>query len=190
MNDLSLYILDTAMNSVRAGAMHIDIGITETEDAYTLTVKDDGVGMTEEEVRRATDPFFTTRTTRDVGLGLPFLASLAEETGGSLDITSTPIGTDAPHGTVVRAVIGKKSIDCPPLGDTVATVITLIEGSPEREFTFTHKTEKGTVHLSTEETRAALDEIPLTAPEVLRFLEQQLYRDYRDLKGSSFGQHE
>ena len=67
MKELSLNILDIAENSVRAGALLIEISVIETEDTLKLTVKDDGCGMTEEILRNVTDPFCTTRTTRKVG---------------------------------------------------------------------------------------------------------------------------
>ena len=75
MKDLSLYILDIAMNSVRAGAKHIAIRLEEQNAVLTLTIQDDGCGMTPEQVKRLFDPFYTTRKTRSVGLGVPFLIS-------------------------------------------------------------------------------------------------------------------
>ena len=88
MQELSLNVLDIAQNSVRAGASLIEITVDEqpAADTLTITVRDDGCGMTPEQVRRVTDPFFTTRTTRRVGLGVPFLKMGAEMTGGSLSI--------------------------------------------------------------------------------------------------------
>lgn len=73
MKELSLNILDIAMNSVKAEATRIDIEIRETEDELEFSVSDNGYGMSEEMIRRVTDPFCTTRTTRKVGLGIPFL---------------------------------------------------------------------------------------------------------------------
>lgn len=88
MKELSLNILDIAMNSVKAEATRIDIEIRETEDELEFSVSDNGYGMSEEMIRRVTDPFCTTRTTRKVGLGIPFLRMAAEQTGGSISITS------------------------------------------------------------------------------------------------------
>ena len=81
MKDLSLYVLDIAMNSVRAGAKHIAITLEEDSHAVlTLTIRDDGCGMSQEQVQRLFDPFYTTRKTRSVGLGVPFLQMLARQT--------------------------------------------------------------------------------------------------------------
>ena len=86
MDELSLYVLDITMNSVRAGATEISVTLCEAGDWLDFTVTDNGCGMTEEQVKRLTDPFFTTRKTRKVGLGIPFLTMLAEMTGGGVEI--------------------------------------------------------------------------------------------------------
>ncbi len=105
MKELALNILDIAENSVKAKATLTEILIEETADTITLTFKDDGTGMTEEVRRTVTDPFYTTRTTRKVGLGLPLLKLEAEMTGGSLEVSSRHISVDEiNHGTTVCAV--------------------------------------------------------------------------------------
>ena len=88
MDELSLYVLDITMNSVRAGATEISITLEEDAEWLTFTVSDNGCGMTEEQVKRLDNPFFTTRTTRKVGLGIPFLKMLAEMTEGYVKVTS------------------------------------------------------------------------------------------------------
>lgn len=73
MKELALNILDIAENSVKAKATLTEITIEETKEKIVLTFKDDGTGMTEEVLKTVTDPFYTTRTTRKVGMGLPLL---------------------------------------------------------------------------------------------------------------------
>ena len=65
MRELSLNILDIAQNSISAGASLITIDVSESrkEHLLTLTVSDNGCGMTEEFLKTVTDPFSTTRTT-------------------------------------------------------------------------------------------------------------------------------
>ena len=82
MEEFSLYVLDITMNSVRAGATDIRITLTEKDGMLTFSVTDNGCGMKAEQVKNLKDPFFTTRKTRAVGLGVPFLTMLAEQTGG------------------------------------------------------------------------------------------------------------
>ena len=104
MDEFSLYVLDIVMNSVRAGADKIDVTLDDRDGILTFTVADNGCGMTEEQLTRLTDPFFTTRKTRGVGLGVPFLKMLAEQTGGTVTVTSkTAEEFPEDHGTVLIA---------------------------------------------------------------------------------------
>ena len=114
MPEISLNILDVAENSTRAKASLVEITVDTDVAADTLTVviKDDGCGMTEEQVAQVIDPFYTSRTTRKVGLGVPFFKYAAESTGGSFFIRSQ-VGV----GTVVTAVFVLSHIDRMPLGD-------------------------------------------------------------------------
>ena len=86
MKELSLNILDIAENSVKAGATLTEISVLEENDTITLVIKDNGSGMTDEVLKSVTNPFYTTRTTRKVGMGLPLLKLEAEMTGGSLTV--------------------------------------------------------------------------------------------------------
>lgn len=88
MDELSLYVLDITMNSVRAGATEISVELFEHGEWIDFTVRDNGCGMTKEQLEKLENPFFTTRKTRKVGLGIPFLKMLAEMTGGNVKITS------------------------------------------------------------------------------------------------------
>lgn len=71
MKELSLNILDITENSVKAGASLTEIFIDESDEKLVLTIIDNGCGMTDEVLKTVTDPFYTTRTTRKVGMGLP-----------------------------------------------------------------------------------------------------------------------
>lgn len=193
MDEFSLYVLDIAMNSVRAGATRIRITLTEAGDLLDFTVEDDGCGMTTEQIEKLADPFFTTRKTRRVGLGIPFLKMLAEMTGGNVRVVSTPtagVTEDSPplypegsaHGTRIVARFGRRHIDFLPLGDLVGTVVTLIQGAPDRDFTYRHEIDGNTVSLSTEEIRAVLgDGISLAEPEILAWIRENLEEQYAAL---------
>lgn len=184
MEDFSLYVLDITMNSVRAGADNIQIRLEEKNNFLYFSVTDDGCGMTEEQVRNLSDPFFTTRKTRKVGLGVPFLKMLSEGTGGELSITSRSAAQfPEDHGTVLKASFDMTHLDFIPLGDMTGTVVTLIQGSPEINFTFDHMTPHGDVHLSCEELRSVLGEdISLSEPEILSWIKDYLEEGYSNLK--------
>lgn len=182
MDELSLYVLDITMNSVRAGADEISIILREDEEWLTFSVIDNGCGMTDEQVIRLTDPFFTTRKTRKVGLGIPFLTMLAEMTGGYVKVTSVSEKVSEDHGTTVEAKFGKNHIDFIPLGDIVETVKTLIQGSPEVNFTFVHEKTNGEVRLSCAELREILGDISLAEPEILTWIGENLAEQYAELR--------
>ena len=175
MKEISLNILDIAENSVKAGASLTEIKVTENDEQLTLTVRDNGCGMTEDVLKSVTSPFYTTRTTRRVGMGLPLLKMEAEQTGGSFEITSVPQSENsANHGTAVTAVFNKKHIDYTPLGDVASSIVTLIQGHPDTDFLFTHITENSTVTLDTRELRTVLEEVPLNSYEVLNWIKNFL----------------
>lgn len=179
MKELSLNILDIAQNSIKAGAAHIDITITEDAETMQILVADDGCGMTEEFVANVTDPFTTTRTTRKVGLGIPFLKMQAEMTGGSFAITSRHESTHPEdHGTETMAVFYKNHIDMTPLGDIVSTISTLIFCNPDRDFHFTHCGDGKDVGLRTEELREVLGDVPLDMPEIAEWIKGYLNEQY------------
>lgn len=181
MKELSLNILDITENSLKAGATLTEISLIQEGNTLTLSITDNGSGMPEEIVRGVTDPFYTTRTTRKVGLGLPLLKLAAEQTGGSISIESRHIDTHPDdHGTCVTALFYTDHIDFTPLGDIVATLTTLIQGHPDSDFLFCHKTHDRTVELDTRELREILEDVPLNSYEVIKWIEGNLLEQYSD----------
>lgn len=180
MKELSLHLLDVAKNSVKAGADLVEITISCAEDGMlTMRISDNGCGMTEEVIKRVTDPFYTTRTTRKIGLGLPFFKLAAEQTGGSMVISSSV--EQGRSGTVVEARFDTKSIDCMPMGDIISTVCVLISGSPDIDFVFTDVNDKRRVFLDTRELRQVLgDEISLAEPEIQVWISEYLKEQYNN----------
>jgi signal transduction histidine kinase len=149
MEDLSLHILDIAENSIAAAAKTIEIIIDEDreKDLLTIEIKDDGKGMDQKALRKALDPFFTTRKTRRVGLGLSFLAQAAEESGGKIELKSIPN-----KGTTTRATFRLSHPDCKPMGDINETMRTLIISHPEINFVFEHHRDNSIYRFDTRET--------------------------------------
>ncbi len=180
MEEFSLYVLDIAMNSVRAGATEIEITLIEREDGYLIfTVKDNGCGMTSEQVEKLSNPFFTTRKTRNVGLGIPFLKMLANQTGGDVVVESrSEILFPKDHGTIIKAVFGMKHIDFIPLGDLTETIVSLIQGNPDINFTFIHSTPKGTVRVSCAEIKAVIGDISISEYEILSWIKKSMQEEY------------
>jgi len=153
VQDLSLHILDIVENSIRAKASRIEIKVVEDtrKDLLTIEIKDNGQGIDEETVKKVLDPFFTTRVTRKVGLGLPLLSQAARESGGDVEIESK-VG----RGTRIKATFGYSHIDRKPLGNMEATLTTLIAGNPEVDFIYEHKNDELEYRLDTKEIRARI----------------------------------
>ena len=178
MQELSMNILDIAENSVRAGAALIEITVDEnlSEDLLTITIRDNGCGMTKEQLNNVIDPFYTTRTTRKVGLGVPFFKMAAELTGGSLEIKST-VG----EGTLILANFVRSSIDRMPLGDINETISTLIHCNPQIDFVYTRRFDNDVMQLDTREFRRILDGVELNDPTVSKFIRDFLAENTSDL---------
>jgi len=171
MRELSQHIMDLVENSVQAGARRVDVEIQEDlkADVLTLRVIDDGHGMAPEIAARVTDPFFTSRTCRRIGLGLPLMAAATERCGGSLEVAST-LG----RGTVVTARFQRSHIDRPPLGDLRSTLLSALVGHPAVDFHYRHSVDGRVFDLDGAAIKRELGGVPLTHPAVLRWLEQYL----------------
>ena len=182
MRELSLNVMDVAQNSVRAEASLVRITVEESDkdDRLTIVIADDGCGMTEDQVRQVIDPFFTTRTTRKVGLGVPLFKLSAEQTGGSFDIQSK-----SGEGTVTTASYVKSHVDMTPLGDINSTVKILIQCNPQIDFVFTHSTDEGSFTLDTRELREVLGDVSLDTPDVLEWIGQYLEENTQNIYGGA-----
>ncbi|HRW35028.1 MAG TPA: ATP-binding protein [Thermotogota bacterium] len=123
LRTLSDHVADICQNSTKAGASHVKLKVDESDDAFFFEVQDDAGGMSKEILARIYDPFYTSRDKkiRKVGLGIPFLKSAAEQTGGWLEIVS-----EEGKGTKLSVRFDKSHIDCQPVGDLAGTFFTLI----------------------------------------------------------------
>ena len=143
-----MHILDVVENSIEANASKIEIKIVEREkkDLLEIEIKDNGRGMNKETVNKVLDPFYTTRTTRRVGMGLSLLAQAARESNGDFEINSK-VG----RGTEVKATFQYSHIDRKPIGDMKNTLITLMVSHPEINFIYEHQDEDGNYVLDSKE---------------------------------------
>ncbi len=182
MTEISLNILDIAENSVKAGAPLTEISVEadENADLLTVTIKDNGCGMSEEQIKRVIDPFYTTRTTRKVGLGIPFFKESAEAAGGDFSITSM-VGVV----TTVKATYGLSHIDRMPMGDISATMHTLITMHSEIDFLFSYKINGNGFVLDTREFREILGGIPFSEPEVSNYIRDFLRENINALESKT-----
>ena len=180
MRELSLNVLDIAQNSISAGASLIEIEIAEDtqKNEMIIGIYDNGRGMTPEQVQNVQDPFFTTRTTRKVGMGIPLFKLAAEQTGGSLSIES-----EVGAGTRVTARFKTDSIDFTPLGDIDSTIITLITMNTDRDFIYRFKVDEKEFTLSTAELNEILGGVPLSEPSVTQWIKEYLHEQTQIIRG-------
>ena len=177
MPEISLNILDVAQNSVRADATltTIKIAADTAADRLLTSVTDNGRGMTADQVEHVIDPFFTTRTTRKVGLGVPFFKMAAEITGGSFSIESTP-GV----GTCTTAIFVLSSIDRMPLGDIASTMVSLIGVRPDLDFILDYSVDDKSFVMDTREFKAVLEGVSLGEPEVQKYIMEYITEGVRN----------
>ena len=179
MKDLSLYVVDILQNSTRAESTKIELHIVENtmEDTYTLCFMDNGIGMNEEIVQKVTDPFFTARTVRKVGLGLPLIKQNAERTGGSFQIESQ-LG----KGTKVHIVFSHKNIDRPVLGDIAGTVVLTASAYPNIHFRYKHQKDGREYVFDTDEINEALDGTSIQDPEIIQYLREMITENLKEIE--------
>ena len=182
MEDLALHILDIARNGAEAGATRLEIRVDEdpAADALRIIVTDNGRGMDAETAGRVIDPFYTTRQTRVVGLGLPLLRQAAEAAGGGLHVTSEPGA-----GTRVEAVFGLGHLDRAPLGDVETTVLVLMASHPELDLDWTHRRGDREYSLATTDLRAALDGASIASPAGLALLRSAVRHGEQSLEATA-----
>ena len=169
MQEISLNILDIVENSVAAGASEIRIFVDEDtgSNRLSVTVEDDGKGMTPEQLKSVTDPFYTTRTTRRVGLGVPLFKMHCEMTGGSFSISSEP-----GKGTRVNAVFNTSHIDAMPLGNIDETIFIIV--TQHENINIVYERTKDSGKLDTKELRAILGDISFKEPEIALFIKNYI----------------
>jgi anti-sigma regulatory factor (Ser/Thr protein kinase) len=178
MLELSLHILDLLENSLEAGATRIELIINEelSADRLTVEVSDDGCGMDEETLVRALDPFFTTRTTRRVGLGLPLFSAAAELCNGELRVESQ-VG----RGTKVTVTFQHSHIDRAPLGDIQSTLMALLLAERPVDLHYLHRINGRAFEFDTAEIRKALGDVALSHLAARRWLLEFIGRGEREL---------
>ena len=171
MEDLSLHILDIVENAIAARAKNIGVTIIEEpdKDRLVIKIKDDGMGMDEEVSQKAIDPFFTTRSSRKVGLGLSLMNQAAQEAGGSLRIES-----ELGKGTIITATFQYHHIDRKPLGNMTETMTMLLLGNPQLNIIYTHQRKRKGYVFNSQWLKERFNDQPSFSPEAIQWLRKHL----------------
>lgn len=178
MRELSLNVLDIAQNSISANAALIEIELIEDTGANDLMIGiyDNGKGMTPEQVENVRDPFFTTRTTRKVGMGIPLFRFAAEMTGGKLEIDSE-VGV----GTKVKAYFKTDHLDFTPIGDMASTMISLITMNLNIDFVYRRRIDEKEFTVDTRQLKEILGDVPLNEPSIAMWITQYINENTKQL---------
>lgn len=179
MDDISLHILDIAENGINAGAENIFIKIIEItkDDLLNIKITDDGKGMTEETIKKITDPFVTTRTTRKVGLGIPLLKLAAEMTGGGLEITSKE-----GEGTEVNIKFKLSHIDRQPLGNMIDTILAIFANESKVNLKYFHKKDNQKFEFESDEIKDISEKLEIPDGMLIPFTKKYLINNYNNFK--------
>ena len=150
--ELSLHILDIAMNSLAANAQEIEIRVLESQqrDWLIVRVRDNGRGMDAATLRHVLRGGTTKQSRKkNLGLGLALLRQTAEMCGGHFHVRSAP-----GKGTSVTASMRVGHVDRPPLGDLNATILTLCAANPAVDVRLHYRTDKEAFQFSSQELTA------------------------------------
>lgn len=180
MYELSLHILDVVENSMKAEATEIKLSIIEdlSADKLLIEIADNGCGMNEELKEQILNPYFTTRKTRRIGLGLPLFAAAAEQCCGGLKINS-----EEGVGTTVTITFQHSHIDRAPLGDLKMSLLSIIAYDKLQNFSYIHQVNDEQFEFGTAEIRESLDDIPLSNFKVQKWLGEFIEENENELKG-------
>jgi hypothetical protein len=178
MEELALHILDLVQNCIEAKASSVFIRVYEDSASNSLTVRieDNGRGMDENQLAKVVDPFYTTRTTRKVGLGIPLLKAAAEDTGGTFTITSAP-----GRGTTIEACFVRDHIDRAPLGNMADTLSALLALHDQIELKYEHIMDDRSFCLSTSELREICGD-ELSHPRIVSWLRSYISEQENSLE--------
>lgn len=167
MKELSLHILDVAENGINAGADIVRVTVEEApkDNCLRIIIADNGRGIPQDLIQNVTNPFYTTRTTRRVGLGLSLLEAAARQCRGSMHVESIE-----GRGSKVIAEFDYDHIDRAPLGDMTGTLISLIIGYPDVEFEYLHTVNSRRFEMKTIDIKKMFDGRPVSDPDVFRKL--------------------
>lgn len=180
MRELSLHILDILQNSIAAEARLIKLIINEDlkNNLLVIEIIDDGKGMDKNKKESVTDPFVTSRTTREVGLGLSLLKEAAGRCQGGMEVYSVP-----GKGTKIKTEFKYDHIDRAPLGDIVGTITSFLAMNPDLEFVYRHIVEDREFMFSTAEVKGKLEEININHPRILNWIEDYLNDNLKEIHG-------
>lgn len=181
MKELSMHILDIATNSVRANASQVTINVKEdlVNNRFIFEIEDNGKGIPEDMLKDIKNPFTTSRTLRNVGLGIPLLNDNCLLCDGYLHIKSK-VGV----GTTLKSMMAYNHIDRPPMGDIASTICGLMTSNEDIEIRYFHWYNDECFDIATSEIKEALDGVSMQEVSVQKWLRGFLKENIEELKAN------
>lgn len=179
MKELSMHILDIANNSVRADADKVIITVKEDveNNQFIFEIEDNGKGIPEDMLMAIKNPFTTSRTLRNVGLGIPLLNDNCMLCDGYLNIESE-VGV----GTTLKSMMAYDNIDRPPMGDIASTMCALISSNEAIEIQYYHWYNQTCFDIATSEIKDALEGVPLTEVSVVKWIRSFIEENLNEIR--------
>jgi len=179
MEELCYHIIDIVQNSISADSKNVRMKLKESdkEDIILIEVEDDGKGMDAETLRNVQDPFYTTKSGKKVGLGIPILKETAIHCEGSFKMESR-----VEKGTLVRAIFKKSNIDVPPIGKIKDTILTSIVGNDSCNIDITYENDNGIFNISTKKIKEQIGDLHINHPDVIKFLREFIDKEITNLQ--------
>lgn len=171
MGELMLHILDICQNSFKANASLVEIIINEDilNNVLTIEIIDNGTGMSQEVLDKVRDPFYTTRTTRKVGLGISLLELSTLQCNGSFTINSK-----LDKGTSLKATYQYDHIDRAPIGNIEDTIYLLCLNEQGCHIKYTHIINNKVFEFDTRPIVEILDGVSMQEYEIMLWIKDNL----------------
>lgn len=167
IEELDMHLLDLVQNAFTAGASDVDVKVLcdDEADRLTLVVADNGRGMDERTVQAVRRGYYSSKSSKSVGLGIPLLRETAEHCNGRFHIESLP-----GRGTTVVAEFQHSHVDLPPFGNLAATFLSILVTADARSVTISYRCHDKELEIDTAKLSNLLGDVPLQHPEVVQFL--------------------
>ena len=179
MQDLAMQIMEIMQNSIQAKASEISLQFTDSakNNRISFEITDNGTGMSEDTVKKITNPFITSRMTRKIGMGLAFLKQTVDQCDGSLEICSKPM-----KGTAVKAELRRDCIDTPPTGDLGELMMECIQANEKIAYRFEYRSDQRCFSFDTDSVVKELDGVSICEPEVLLWIKEFINQGIQQTK--------
>ncbi len=180
MQDLAMIGLELIQNSIQANASRIDItmSLDQSDHRSILIIKDNGKGMDEATLKRFSSPFYTSRTTRKVGLGVAFFQQAIQQAQGSWSVSSQP-----GEGTTLAGSWQSDHWDAPPLGNLGEMIILALQSRPDLHVHFSFSVNSRSYDFDSKDLESSIAPVPISELAILQWIEKEINTNIQHCKG-------